>query len=196
MGGTGEATTGGGKRGRPRSAAADTAILTATLELAVEVGIQGMSMDVLAERAGVSKSTVYRRWSSKEELVLDALRSLIAPLDDVDTGAVRDDLRTYLRDLTARLAAGRMSDILPHLIEVAGRDEHLRASLDDYVGTRRRPLLGILGRGIDRGELPADTDAELLADVLVGALFYRRLLTGGPLDEQTVDQVVELVLPI
>ena len=82
--------------GRPRSAGVDEALLDATLQLAGEVGINGMSMDDLAQRAGVSKATIYRRWPSKEALVLDALASAIRPFDLVDTGSVRGDLEMYL----------------------------------------------------------------------------------------------------
>lgn len=185
----------GPRRGRPRSADADEAILAATLELAGEVGINGMSMDDLAERAGVSKTTIYRRWTSKEQLVLDALRAAMGPLDDVDTGSVRDDLRAYLIELGERMWRGRMSDVLPHLIEVACHDESLRCRLDDYVQFRRAPMLAILRRGCDRGELPADVDLDVLADVLIGPFIYRRLLTHAPLDEPFVDRLIGVALP-
>lgn len=183
------------RRGRPRSADADEAILAATLELAGEVGINGMSMDDLAERAGVSKTTIYRRWTSKEQLVLDALRSAMGPLDDVDTGSVFDDLRAYLIELGQRMWKGRVSDVLPHLIEVACHDEALQSRLDDYVQYRRAPMLEILGRGLDRGELPADTDVDVLADVLIGPFVYRRLLTHGPLDEDFVERLLRIAVP-
>jgi AcrR family transcriptional regulator len=182
------------RRGRPRSADADEAILAATLELAGEVGINGMSMDDLAERAGVSKTTIYRRWTSKEQLVLEALRSAMGPLDDVDTGSVHDDLRAYLIELGERMWQGRMSDVLPHLVEVACHDESLRSRLDDYVQFRRAPMLAILGRGLDRGELPDDTDLDVLADVLIGPFIYRRLLTHAPLDETFVDRLLGVAL--
>jgi AcrR family transcriptional regulator len=183
------------RRGRPRSTDADEAILAATLELVGEVGINGMAMDVLAERAGVSKATIYRRWDSKEQLVLDALHSAMGPLDDVDLGSVDDDLRAYLTELGERMWRGRMSDVLPHLIEVACHDEQLRCRLDDYVQYRRDPLLGILRRGVERGELPADVDLDVLADVLIGPFVYRRLLTHGPLDEPFVERLLALVVP-
>lgn len=182
------------RRGRPRSADADEAILAATLELAGEVGINGMSMDDLAERAGVSKTTIYRRWTSKEQLVLDALRSAMGPLDDVDTGSVHDDLRAYLIELGERMWQGRMSDVLPHLIEVACHDDSLRSRLDDYVQFRRAPMLAILGRGVERGELAADTDLDVLADVLLGPFIYRRLLTHAPLDETFVDRLLGVAI--
>ena len=183
------------RRGRPRSADADEAILAATLELAGEVGINGMSMDDLAERAGVSKTTIYRRWTSKERLVLEALRSAMGPLDDVDTGSLRDDLRAYLIELGERMWKGRMSDVLPHLIEVACHDETLRCRLDDYVQFRRAPMLAILRRGLERGELSTGTDIDVLADVLSGPFIYRRLLTHAPLDVAFVDALLAVALP-
>ena len=199
-GGTGRTSAGhngavnASRRGRPRSADADEAILAATLELAGEVGINGMSMDDLAERAGVSKTTIYRRWTSKEQLVLDALHSAMGPLDDVDTGSLGDDLRAYLIELGERMWRGRMSDVLPHLIEVACHDDALRSRLDDYVQFRRAPMLEILRRGLGRGELPADTDLEVLTDVLLGPFIYRRLLTHAPLDATFVDRLLGVAL--
>lgn len=182
------------RRGRPRSADADVAILHAALALAGEVGVRALSMDEVAARAGVSKATIYRRWSSKEALVLDALRSAIDPVDAVDNGSLGDDLRQYLTEMAARMSASR-GDVLPHLIEVACYDPAIRTSLDDWVRHRRAPLLTILERGVARAELPADTDLELLLDALTGPFVYRRLLTGAPLDRDLVDRLLALVLP-
>lgn len=152
-------------------------------------------MDVVAERAGVSKATIYRRWSSKEELVLAALRTAMGPLDDVDLGSVRADLEAYLGDLGHRMMQGRMSDVLPHLIDVAVHDEQLRRSLDDYVAFRRRPLLAILERGRDRGELRVDVDVDVVVDALIGPYVYRKLLTGDPVDDRFATSLLNLVLP-
>lgn len=183
------------RRGRPRSADVDVAILEAALALASEVGVRTLSMDEVAVRAGVSKATIYRRWSSKEALVLDALRSAIGPVDQVDTGSLSTDLRTYLGDLAARMSKGRSSDLLPHLIEVACYDPAIRSSLDDWVRHRRAPLSAILERGVARGELPADTDVALLLDILIGPFVYRRLLAGGDVDAGFVDRLLGIVLP-
>jgi len=183
------------RRGRPRSVDADEAILSATLELAGEVGFRGMSMDVVAERAKVSKATIYRRWSSKEALVLAALRSAIGPLDDVDLGSVRSDLEAYLGDLSTRMQSGKMRDVLPHLIDVAAHDAQLRCSLDDYVAHRRRPLIAILERGIERGEVRDDIEIGVVVDAFVGPFIYRKLLAGGDLGPKFAQQMIDLILP-
>ena len=182
------------KRGRPRSADADVAILDAALALAGEVGVRALSMDEIASRAGVSKATIYRRWSSKEELVLDALRSAIEPVDAVDNGSLGADLRQYLREMADRMTASR-GDVLPHLIEVACYDPSIRTSLDDWVRHRRAPLHAIIERAVGRGELPSDIDVDLLLDALIGPFVYRRLLTGGPIDATVVERLLALVLP-
>lgn len=184
------------RRGRPRSKGVDESILLATLELAGEVGIKGMSMDELAQRAGVSKATIYRRWPSKEILVLQALQTAMRPLDDVDTGAVVEDLRQCLGQMVERMSKkDRMNDVLPHLIEMATHDAHLRSAVDDYVENRRVPVRQILERAIGRGELAVDTDIEMLLDALLGPIIYRRLLSGGVLDADFVDRLIVFVLP-
>ena len=184
------------RRGRPRSKKFDESILAATLELAGEVGIKGMSMDELAQRAGVSKATIYRRWPSKEVLVLQALQSALRPLDDVDTGELVEDLRLCLGQMIARMSTkDRMNDVLPHLIEMATHDATLRSAVDDYVANRRVPVRQVLERAIGRGELPAGTDIEMVLDALLGPIVYRRLLSGGVLDADFLERLIVLVLP-
>lgn len=183
------------RRGRPRTEGVDASILSATLELAGEVGINGMSMDELAKRAGVSKATIYRRWKSKEALVIEALKSAMSPFDNIDTGSLASDLDTYLSELADRMNSGRMNDILPHLIEVATHDEALRASLDEYIRHRRSPLVTILTHAVERSELPAATDIEIVIDALLGPFVYRRLLTSEAMDDDFVTRLLAVVLP-
>ncbi len=183
------------RRGRPRAEGLDEALLDVTLELAGEVGINGMSMDDLAQRAGVSKATIYRRWPSKERLVLDALNHAMRPFDLIDTGTLRGDLDAYLGELARRMSEGKASDVLPDLIAASVRDSNLRTSLDEYIRYRRQPLQTILGRGIQRSELAADTDVEVVIDALIGPFVYRRLLSHDPLDDDFVERLLRTVLP-
>jgi AcrR family transcriptional regulator len=183
-----------GKRGRPRRAGADGAILAATLELLSEVGVAGLSMDLLAQRAGVGKATIYRRWDSKEALILDTLRMMSTPIPVPDEGSVRADLLTYMEAVIEHFAPGRGSDTLPHLIEASCYDEQLRASLDDYLRERQSTTRLLLHRGIERGELPATTDVDLITDVILAPFFYRHLLTGAPVDGDFIHRLVEFAL--
>lgn len=182
------------KRGRPRRADADEAILSATLALLSEVGVAGLSMDLLAHRAGVGKATIYRRWDSKEALILDTLRMMSAPLPVPDEGSVRDDLLAYMGSLGEYFTSGRGSDALPHLIEASCYDEQLRASLDTYLRDRQSTTRLILHRGIDRGELPADVDVDLVTDLLLAPFFYRHLLTGSGTDRSFTQRLVDFAL--
>jgi AcrR family transcriptional regulator len=181
--------------GRPRSVGVEETLLEATLQLAGEVGMYGMSMDDLAQRAGVSKATIYRRWPSKEALVLDAFAHAIRPFDPIDTGTARGDLVVYLTELGRRLETGRTSDVLPDLISASVRDVALRESLDEWVRHRRQPLTAILGRAVQRGELAGDTDLDTIIDALIGAFTYRRLLSHAPLDDDFVARLLATVLP-
>ncbi len=183
------------RRGRPRAEGLDEALLDVTLDLAGEVGINGMSMDDLAQRAGVSKATIYRRWPSKERLVLDALNHAMRPFDLIATGTLRGDLDAYLGELARRMSEGRASDVLPDLIAASVRDPNLRTSLDEYIRYRRQPLQTILGRGMQRRELAADTDVEVVIDALIGPFVYRRLLSHDPLDDNFVERLMRTVLP-
>lgn len=183
------------RRGRPRAEGLDQALLDVTLELAGEVGMNGMSMDDLAQRAGVSKATIYRRWPSKERLVLDALNQAMRPFDLIDTGSLRGDLDDYLRELARRMTEGKASDVLPDLIAASVRDANLRMSLDEYIRYRRQPLSTLLGRAVERGELAHDADLEVLIDALIGPIVYRRLLSHDPLDADFVARLVRTVVP-
>jgi AcrR family transcriptional regulator len=181
------------KRGRPRRADADATILGAALELLAESGVAGLSMDVLAHRAGVGKATIYRRWPSKEALVLDVLRVATTPIAAPDEGSLRADLTVYTDAIVERFGGGRGSDVLPHLIAASCYDPQLRESLDEHTSRRQATIRSILHRGIARGELPPDTDVDLLVDVVLGPFFYRHLLSGAPVDKDFTRRLVDFI---
>ena len=183
------------RRGRPRSAAADGAILTAALELLIEVGIAGMSMDDVAARAGVSKATIYRRWESKEALVLDALNLGIGHYATVDTGSLRDDLLGFVAAMVDKIRGGlKTRDLIPHLVSAATGNPALQPALDEFAAKRARPLQALLERAVGRGELPADTDVQLAVDLVLGSITYRRLFYGEVFDDATAVRLVDYVL--
>ena len=165
--------------GRPRSPEAHAAILRAALELAVERGLRGLSMEAIAARAGVGKATIYRRWKSKEALFAEAIASIAFTPEVPDTGSVRGDF-----EAASGAAVGRMAPeafrVLPRLMADAADDPELLEALQAALVRPRRAAIGaVLRRGIERGELRADIDVDLVSDMLMGPLIARVLLSGG-----------------
>jgi AcrR family transcriptional regulator len=184
-----------GKRGRPREARTDRAIVSATLDLIAERGVDGFRMEDVAGRAAVGKAAIYRRYASKDELVVATVAALVSEIELPDTGSTREDLLALMRDAVAVYRDPIHAGVMPGLVgAMRQRPELARAVRDDFLAARRNALRAVLERGVGRGELRADLDFELALDVLGGPLFYRLLITGGPLDEQLVEGVAELIL--
>jgi AcrR family transcriptional regulator len=181
--------------GRPREARADRAILAATLELMAEQGVRDLRMDDVADRAHVGKATIYRRYRSKDELVTAALAALVSEIKVPDTGSTRRDLLGLMRSAVAVYRGSVEAGVMPGLVDAMSRDPELaRTVREGFLAQRRAALRAVLERGVERGELRTDLDVELALDVLGGALFYRLLVTGGSIDRQLADGVVELIL--
>ena len=166
-------------RGRPRSEASHHAIIEATLELLVEGGYGALTMEAVRTRAGVGKATIYRRWSSKEELVSDTIVFLHEEFKTPDTGSLRGDydaLATLVRASASRSGAS----LMPRLIGEAIDDPELFAIFHaNLVAPRRAALRSVLERAVARGEIREGLDLELLIDLFAGPAVYRLLITGG-----------------
>jgi AcrR family transcriptional regulator len=181
--------------GRPREVRLDGAILAATLELVAEVGIHDFRMDDVAERAGVGKAAIYRRYRSKDELVTATVAALVSEITVPDTGSTREDLLALMHDAVEVYRDPVKAGIMPSLVgAMPQRPELARAIRDGFLAQRRAALRAVLDRGVARGDLRADLDVELALDVLGGAIFYRLLVTGGPIDERLAEGVAELIL--
>jgi AcrR family transcriptional regulator len=181
--------------GRPRDARVDRAVIQATLELIAEVGVEGFRMDDVAARAGVGKGAIYRRHASKDNLVTAAVAALVSEINVPDTGSTEQDLLALMRDAVRVYTDPVAAGVMPSLVgAMRQRPELARAIRDGFLAGRRDALRAVLARGVARGELLADLDFELALDVLGGALFYRLLITGGPLDDQLVESIAELIL--
>jgi AcrR family transcriptional regulator len=181
------------KLGRPRDARADVAILEAVLDLVARSGLPQLSMDAVAAKAGVGKATIYRRWPSKEALVVDAWRTLIAPAETPDTGSLRGDVEAILGTLLDKVGDPGF-DVLSQVMAAARADRALAEALREYVATRRRPLRTVLERAVARGELSDDIELDIVQDALVGPLFYRLLLSHGAVDLGVARSVIDVVL--
>lgn len=182
--------------GRPRDERADQAILQATLELIAERGVHGFRTEDVAARAGVGKGAIYRRHRSKDDLVTAAVAALVDQEIVVpDTGSTRADLLALMREAVELYRGSVPGRLMPNLVSaMAERPELAQVFREGFLTRRRLALTEVLHRGVERGDLRLDIDLELALDLLGGPLFYRLLITGGPLDEQLAEGVTELIL--
>jgi AcrR family transcriptional regulator len=181
--------------GRPRDAHADHAILEATLELMAEHGAHALRMDDVAERAGVGKATIYRRYRSKEELVTTAVGELVSEIEVPDSGSSSADLLALMSAAVELYNGSLAAKLMPTLVDEMSRNAELAAvARDRFLSDRRAVLRAVFERGISRRELRADLDIELALDVLAGPLFYRLLITRGPIDDRLAKNTVELIM--
>lgn len=178
--------------GRPRSAECDRAILEAALEEYAERGFDGLSVDAVAARAGVSKATIYRRYPSKLELVITAAY-VVADEDSPkpDTGTLRGDLVVALRNLCRKMNDTVLGRTIRTVIGDSTRNAELNEMHQEFVRSRRRGTVDLLQRAMARGELRPDTDLEVATDMVGGPLFYRHVVSGMPIDDDYVDHVVD-----
>lgn len=167
-------------RGRPRRAATGAAIVEAALELLAERGFQAATMDAIAARAGVGKNTIYRRWRSKEELIVDALSELTAEHHERTDGDVHALLLDHVRDLERVFGDPLLGRLLPGLLgELQSNPEFAAAWADRVVRPRRQAIVALLERALERGELRRGTDPEAIADLLVGPTLLRHVFPFG-----------------
>lgn len=179
----------------PRVERSRRVILEATLAELGRVGYGPLTIEGVAARAGVGKSTIYRHWPGKLELVEDAFSSLRSAVADTGEGSFRDRVVAMLTGVAAHVADSRFSECLPAMIDAAERDEHVKALQQRITTERRGHLVALLDEGVAAGELPPGSDTDLLADALVGPIFLRRLLLHDPHDPAVATKLVDLLLP-
>ena len=184
------------ERGRRRSQRSHDAIVQATQELLVEQGYRALTIEGVAARAGVGKQTIYRWWPSRAALVLEAYLAGSDAVPPPATSAItRENVRALLDWLVAVLAQPIGGKVLAGLVADLKHDPDLAERYHrDVVPARRRWMRDALERGKERGEIRADADLDLAVDALHGAVFYRLLLSGEPLDPQFTEQLANQVL--
>jgi len=184
-------------RGRPRSEKAHQAILAAAAELLLARGLSAVSMDVVAERAGVSKATIYRWWPTKETLALDALYTEWAAFqpDPRDTGSLRGDLLALLRPWARAVRGHPYARVIAALLTEVHTDPAFAAEYRKrLVEPRRDQARAVFGRAIERGEIPASTNIEVAVDLVYGPLWHRLLHGHAPLNDRFVQDIVTAAL--
>jgi AcrR family transcriptional regulator len=169
-------------------------VLGVTAELLLERGFAGVSVDEVARRSGVAKTTIYRHWPTRGDLLRDACSSIGTPLEVPDTGNVEGDVTALLTSLAYLLRSAKWTSVLPSVIDAAERDPDVAAVYSKLQEGYSAPLQFIIHRAMQSGELPKKTDAALLVAALTGPLFYRRWFSREPLTSPFVKQIVRLVL--
>jgi AcrR family transcriptional regulator len=182
--------------GRPRSTASRDAILKAAYQILREGGFAEFTVEGVAARAGAGKATIYRWWSSKGTLAVEAFMVAVVPrMDAIQASpSAISDLRKQVH-LAASIYRGRTGQLLRELIALG--QEHSETSLllrTQYVEPRRRVALATLRRALEAGEIRADLDIEVLADALWSPIFHRLLVSRMPLDRPFIEKLLDLVL--
>lgn len=187
-------TTPARRPGRPRDARADEAILEAAAAVLAELGPGGFTVDAVAARAGCGKATIYRRWPSRAHLMLETTQQAGVEHEDPATGSVAEDLVVLLSNLADKMTTTPVGRLMAATIAEAAVNDETRQVYADFIAERRVVPRQVVQRGIDRGELRPDTDADLLVDIVSGPVFLRAFMTQAPLTEDIVRRIVTTVV--
>ncbi|MFD7438711.1 TetR/AcrR family transcriptional regulator [Streptomyces sp. NPDC059861] len=197
-----QSRTPAGRTGRPRSAAADTAILAATRAALVELGWSKLTLGDVAARAGVAKTTLYRRWAGKNELVVDAVAELFDELRLPDRGTLGADIEGVVLQLAAILDRPEAKSGLMAVVAESTRDPALRERIRATIVDRQKRLVVVgRARAQARGELPAESDptdaartVDLIFDMVAGAVVHRSLVSAEPADADWARSLTRVLL--
>ena len=178
----------------PRIARSRERVLGSAQDLLAESGVGGFSVDEVARRSGVAKTTIYRQWPSREALVLDAASRISAAQQVPDTGSLRDDVAAFLSNLGDLLGTARWSSVVPSIVDVAERDPDFAQVHGTIQRGHAAPLRQLLEKAVSRGELDESTDVASMVSALMGPLYYRRWFSREPIDDRFVAEIVRNVL--
>lgn len=179
----------------PRVERTRRVVLEATTELLAEEGYGAVTIEAVAARSGVAKSTIYRHWPGRVELINDAFQALKPPMPTSSGGHVRDQIVARLEHLAHSMTASRWSSCLPTLIEAAEHDPEARSLHCRLTSAGRQAMVDLLREGVEQGELPSHVDPEVMADALASPIIVRRLMTPEPFDPAHVRHLVDQILP-
>lgn len=179
----------------PRVERSRMIIRQAAMDELGEVGYGAFTIESVAARAGVGKSTIYRHWRDKVDLIADAFETAHEHrVPDLSGGSAAERITALIRHVAEIAMDSTFSRSIPALIEGARRDPRLREFQADYSAKRRQELTALIADGIQAGEFSASTDPEIAAQALLGAVFYSRLMSAEPFDPAQAGRLVAAVL--
>lgn len=179
---------------RTRSEKATQDVIQAALDVLLDEGPAGFTIDAVVARSGVAKTTVYRWWPNRQALLLDAIHAQLTPSATPNTGDTRADLIAYLTPYVASAHDTPAARLMPDLCAAARRDPDLAELRDVLMTEKRQPVITILELARARGEIAADADLDLLATLIMGPLAYTRSLRGLPIDPAMAHAVIDAAL--
>ena len=169
-------------------------ILQAVLDELSDVGYGALTIESAARRAGVGKATIYRHWPDKIALIADAFKLLQQQRDaELVTGTPREKLERVLHHVANVVADSPFSSCLPALIEGAERDRAVRRFHHHFQAEARKPIIALIAHGVATGDFPSGIDPEIAAFALLGAIFFCRLMTNTPFDQERVPDLIDSV---
>jgi TetR/AcrR family transcriptional regulator of autoinduction and epiphytic fitness len=179
----------------PRIERSRQVILRAALDELGEIGYGGFTIESVAARAGVGKSTIYRHWSDKLSLIADAFQTFHEEMGpDIESGSPREKLARIVRHVAEVVVSSTFSACIPALIDAAERDQDLRKFHLHFQREARRPLIKVIAEGVADGSFPPHVEPELAAFALLGAIFFCRLMTSKPLPPENAGKLIETML--
>ena len=179
----------------PRIERTRMAVLAAAVAELADRGYGAVTIEAVAARAGVAKSTIYRHWPDKLVMIADAFKMLQDERDpELVTGSSREKLERILCHVADVVADSAFSACLPALIEAAEQDRSLRKFHHRFQAGARKPLIELISRGVAEAEFPPRIDPEIAAFALLGAIFFCRLMTNTPFPQERVRALIDTVL--
>lgn len=168
----------------PRIERTRRVVLDAAAELVAETGFDKITIEGVSERCGVARSTIYRHWSGKSELLFEAVKQRVTGQDEIDTGSLRSDVLAFVLHLVAWFESRDGATMALHLLTVAHRDPSFGKMHGEATRARRDHLARLIGRGVERGELSNNVDLQDAANDLVGVFFYKKMVVHEAVDAE------------
>lgn len=169
-------------------------VLGVAAELLFERGFGGASVDEISRRSGVAKTTIYRHWPTRTDLLRDACSKIGTPQDVPDTGSFETDMMALVTNLAHLLRTAKWTSVLPSVIDAAERDPAIAEMYRALQRSYSAPFETVIQRGVRKGKLPKNTDAATLIALLTGPLFYRRWFSRERVSDAFAKQIVRRVI--